>query len=85
MAERSPDPRTRTPKRSSQRSRCPIPARSGRGDGSCSRATSPAPPIPRADVAATIAAALETGAASRTQFDVVSGDDPIVEALAALA
>ena len=41
--------------------------------------------IPRADVAATIAAALETGAASRTQFDVVSGDDPIVEALAALA
>jgi nucleoside-diphosphate-sugar epimerase len=37
--------------------------------------------IPRADVAATIAAVLETGAASRTQFDLVSGDDPIAEAL----
>jgi uncharacterized protein YbjT (DUF2867 family) len=37
--------------------------------------------IPRADVAATIAAVLETGAASRTQFDLVSGDDAIAEAL----
>jgi uncharacterized protein YbjT (DUF2867 family) len=41
--------------------------------------------IPRADVAATIAALLDTGAASRTQFDLVSGDDPIDEALARLA
>ncbi|WP_136707341.1 NAD(P)H-binding protein [Agromyces sp. H66] len=40
--------------------------------------------IPRADVAATIASVLETGAASRTQFELVSGDDPIAEALAAL-
>ncbi|GAA4373229.1 NAD(P)H-binding protein [Agromyces bauzanensis] len=41
--------------------------------------------IPRADVAETIATLLETGAASRTQFDLVSGDDPIADALAALA
>ena len=40
--------------------------------------------IPRADVAATIAALLTTGAASRTQFELVSGDDPIDEAVAAL-
>lgn len=40
--------------------------------------------IPRADVAATIAAVLETGAASRTQFDLVSGDVPIAEALGKL-
>ncbi|TYL53971.1 NAD(P)H-binding protein [Agromyces mariniharenae] len=40
--------------------------------------------IPRADVAAIIASLLETGAASRTQFEVVSGDDPIDGALAAL-
>jgi nucleoside-diphosphate-sugar epimerase len=40
--------------------------------------------IPREDVAATIAALLESGAASRTQFDLVSGDDPIAEALATL-
>lgn len=40
--------------------------------------------IPRADVAATIAAVLETGAASRTQFELVSGDDPIAEALGRL-
>ena len=40
--------------------------------------------IPREDVAATIAALLESGAASRTQFDLVSGDDPIAEALANL-
>ena len=40
--------------------------------------------IPRADVAAVIASLLETGAASRTQFEVVSGPDPIGEALAAL-
>jgi uncharacterized protein YbjT (DUF2867 family) len=40
--------------------------------------------IPRADVAATIAALLETGAASRTQFELVSGDDPIAEALGSL-
>jgi uncharacterized protein YbjT (DUF2867 family) len=41
--------------------------------------------IPREDVAATIAALLESGAASRTQFDLVSGDDPIAEALANLS
>ena len=40
--------------------------------------------IPRADVAATIAALLESGAASRTQFELVSGDDPIDEGLAKL-
>ena len=40
--------------------------------------------IPRADVAAVIAALLETGAASRTQFEVVSGDEPIERALGAL-
>ena len=40
--------------------------------------------IPRADVAATIAALLESGAASRTQFELVSGDDTIDEALARL-
>ncbi|WP_173923252.1 NAD(P)H-binding protein [Agromyces sp. Marseille-P2726] len=40
--------------------------------------------IPRADVAATIAALLETGAASRVQFDLVSGDDTIEEALTSL-
>jgi len=47
-------------------------------------ATVPRASIPRADVAATIAALLETGAASRTQFEVVSGDEPIGEALATL-
>jgi uncharacterized protein YbjT (DUF2867 family) len=41
--------------------------------------------IQRADVAATIAALLETGAASRAQFDLVSGDEPIANALAGLA
>jgi uncharacterized protein YbjT (DUF2867 family) len=41
--------------------------------------------IPRADVAATIAGLLDSGAASRTQFDLISGDDPIDEALARLA
>lgn len=41
--------------------------------------------IPRADVAATIAALLTTGAASRTQFDLVAGDEAIGAALAALA
>jgi len=46
--------------------------------------TVPRGSIPRADVAATIAALLETGAASRTQFELVSGDDPIAEALANL-
>ncbi|MEV1129204.1 NAD(P)H-binding protein [Agromyces sp. NPDC049794] len=45
----------------------------------------PAGSIPRADVAATIALLLETGAASRTQFDLVSGDEPIADALAGLA
>ena len=40
--------------------------------------------IPRADVAAIIASLLETGAASRTQFEVVSGDEPIAGALSAL-
>jgi uncharacterized protein YbjT (DUF2867 family) len=43
--------------------------------------TVPSGPIPRADVAATIAAILETGAASRTQFELVSGDAPIDRAL----
>jgi uncharacterized protein YbjT (DUF2867 family) len=47
-------------------------------------ATVPYGKVPRADVAATIAALLETGAASRVQFDLVSGDDPIREALANL-
>jgi uncharacterized protein YbjT (DUF2867 family) len=47
-------------------------------------ATVPRGSIPRADVAATIAALLSSGAASRTQFELVSGDDPIDEALAAL-
>ena len=41
--------------------------------------------IPRADVAATIAGLLDSGSASRTQFDLISGDDPIDEALARLA
>jgi nucleoside-diphosphate-sugar epimerase len=52
----------------------------------CVRAglTVPRASIPRADVAATIAALLESGAASRTQFELVSGDDPIDEALASL-
>jgi uncharacterized protein YbjT (DUF2867 family) len=47
--------------------------------------TVPSGPIPRADVAATIAAILETGAASRTQFELVSGDAPIDRALERLA
>ena len=41
--------------------------------------------IPRADVAAVIAALLKSGAASRTQFDLVAGEDPIDEALGRLA
>jgi uncharacterized protein YbjT (DUF2867 family) len=48
-------------------------------------ATVPRASIARADVAATIAALLTSGAASRTQFELVSGDDPIDEALASLA
>lgn len=44
-------------------------------------ATVPYGRIPRADVAATIAALLQTGAASRVQFDLVSGDEPIRDAL----
>lgn len=40
--------------------------------------------IPRADVAATIAALLESGAASHTQFELVSGEDTIDEALGKL-
>ena len=40
--------------------------------------------IPRADVALTIARLLEDGVASRTQFELVSGDLPIVDALRAL-
>lgn len=44
-------------------------------------ATVPYGKIPRADVAATIAALLQTGAASRVQFDLVSGDEPIGDAL----
>jgi uncharacterized protein YbjT (DUF2867 family) len=44
-------------------------------------ATVPYGKIPRADVAATIAALLQTGAASRVQFDLVSGDEPIRDAL----
>ena len=47
--------------------------------------TVPSGPIPRADVAATIAAILDTGAASRTQFELVSGDAPIDRALERLA
>src|SRR4029453_13266097 len=46
--------------------------------------TVPRSSIPRADVAATIAALLTTGAASRTQFELTSGDDPIDGALPAL-
>jgi uncharacterized protein YbjT (DUF2867 family) len=41
--------------------------------------------IPRADVAAVIAELLESGAASRSQFELVSGDDAISDALAALS
>ena len=41
--------------------------------------------IARADVAATIVALLTSGAASRTQFELVSGDDPIDSALEHLA
>ena len=40
--------------------------------------------IPRADVAAVIAAVLANGLAVRVQFELVSGDEPIVEALTAL-
>ena len=40
--------------------------------------------ISRADVAATIAAVLTSGAASRTQFDLTAGDDPIAAALTTL-
>lgn len=39
--------------------------------------------IPRADVAAVIAHVLDTGAAVRQQFELVSGDTPIAEALPA--
>jgi nucleoside-diphosphate-sugar epimerase len=42
--------------------------------------------IPRADVAATIAAVLDApSAASGTSFDLLSGDTPIADAIAALA
>lgn len=40
--------------------------------------------IPRADVAAVLAALLESGAGSRVQFELVSGDTAIAEALAGL-
>lgn len=40
--------------------------------------------IPRSDVAAVLAALLESGAGSRAQFELVSGDTPIAEALAGL-
>ena len=40
--------------------------------------------ISRADVAATIAAVLTSGAASRTQFELTAGDDPIAAALTTL-
>lgn len=40
--------------------------------------------IPRADVAAVLFALIESGAASRTQFEVIGGETPIREALAAL-
>ncbi|MDR6906327.1 nucleoside-diphosphate-sugar epimerase [Agromyces sp. 3263] len=55
------------------------------GTGRVRAATAvPRASIPRADVAATIAALLASGAASRTQFELVSGDDPIDQALASL-
>jgi nucleoside-diphosphate-sugar epimerase len=47
--------------------------------------TAPRASIPRADVAATIAALLTSGGASRTQFELVSGEDPIDEAIASLS
>ena len=63
----------------------PAGSRTTRAPDACSPApTVPRGRIPRADVAATIAALLTTGAASRTQFELVSGDDPIDEAVAAL-
>ncbi|MBF4570183.1 SDR family oxidoreductase [Plantibacter sp. VKM Ac-2880] len=40
--------------------------------------------IPRADVAAVLFALIESGAASRTQFEVIGGETPIREALSAL-
>jgi uncharacterized protein YbjT (DUF2867 family) len=47
-------------------------------------ATVPRGPIPRADVAATIEEILTSGAASRTQFELVSGENSIEEAMAGL-
>jgi nucleoside-diphosphate-sugar epimerase len=41
--------------------------------------------IPRADVAATIAAVLDAPSAAGTSFDLLSGDTPIADAIAALA
>ncbi len=40
--------------------------------------------VPRADVAAVLAALLHTGAGMRTQFELVGGEVPVAEALAAL-
>jgi uncharacterized protein YbjT (DUF2867 family) len=40
--------------------------------------------IPRADVAAVLAHLLESGAAVHTQFELISGDTPIAEAIAGL-
>lgn len=40
--------------------------------------------VPRADVAALLTYLLESGAAQRAQFELVSGDQPIAEALARL-
>jgi uncharacterized protein YbjT (DUF2867 family) len=40
--------------------------------------------VPRADVAAVLAYLLKSGAAVRAQFELISGDTPIAEALAGL-
>jgi hypothetical protein len=41
--------------------------------------------IPRADVAAVLVACLDEPGTARRSFDVISGDTPIAEAVAALA
>ncbi|GAA1829935.1 NAD(P)H-binding protein [Agromyces salentinus] len=46
--------------------------------------TLPTGSISRADVAATVAEALTSGTASRTQFDLTAGEHPIAAALASL-
>jgi hypothetical protein len=40
--------------------------------------------VPRADVAAVLAHLLESGAAVRTQFELIGGNTPIAEAIAGL-